>query len=244
MIEIQNLNFFYGKNHALSNISTIFYCGKINCLIGPNGSGKSTFFNCISDNLDFEKNCIFYDGLEFTKNIDTIKRKMCFIPDLDKIELNLTGKEYLNFYLDLYEKPSNYPKALFFADLYDLNLDKLASSYSHGMIKKLQLISAFIIDTKYIILDEPFNGLDPEYTVLTQQILQKLAKKNKTIILSTHNLDIVQRIADNLVVLVNGKTIFDGTVSEYLKVHKSKDIFSSWSNIISPKIYENIENYI
>jgi ABC-2 type transport system ATP-binding protein len=253
MININSLDFYLGagvnEKRVLKDVNLTFLDGKINCLVGPNGSGKTTLFRILSDMYDLDK--LALKSLNVKPN--ELKKLIYFVQDSDRIEVMLTGREYINFSLDLQGiNPKNViDKINYFIELYDMSesIDNLVTNYSHGMVKKLTLIVGFVIGKDFIILDEPFNGLDPEFTLLTEKVLLAIVAKGKTVVLSSHNLDIVEKIADRLVIMIEGKIEFEGGLGDYLKESKTNNLYEGWLELVSKrksKIYDfkNLDQYL
>lgn len=194
---ITNLNKFFGKKQILKDINYQFETG-ITALVGPNGSGKSTLLQCILGIYNFKGSVILPS------------KSVAWVPDIDNLDYNITGREYLSL------KSNNSSQLDFYTELFDIEeyLGLLLPSFSHGNLKKICLIGALIQSPKILILDEPFNGLDPEYSIILQDILLQLKTLGIIILLSSHNLEIVQKITDNLIFLKNGEIILQGKTSD------------------------------
>ncbi len=205
-LEIKNLEKKYNQKSILSNLNLKIESGKVTSVIGPNGSGKTTLLNCLADVVNY--NGLIIPAAKIRLN------SLYFVQDLDKIESEFTGDEFVLLTSQLYKNwdKARYDKQLIFLlDLFDMtnHMRKKLKHYSHGMIKKISLIAAICTNTEIIILDEPFNGLDYEYQQILVQILKDLRTINKTIILSSHNLNYVQEVSDIIHILHNSVLIYD-----------------------------------
>ncbi|NNE15224.1 MAG: ATP-binding cassette domain-containing protein [Saprospiraceae bacterium] len=193
MIEIKNLRKTYGANIVLNDIDLTFKPSKLIGLVGKNGAGKTTLFKCVSG-LET------YDGVIHLKPKESI-HKIGYLPTNPYIMSRITGQEYLQLLCNARNK--SLPKKG--ANIFNLPLDEYAENYSTGMLKKLALTGILLQGNAIFLLDEPFNGLDLESNIKVNLILEKLKAKNKTIIISSHILDSLFKICDEINLLVNGK---------------------------------------
>ncbi|AJA47394.1 ABC-type multidrug transport system, ATPase component [Clostridium pasteurianum DSM 525 = ATCC 6013] len=198
MLKIRGLNYSYDNvKNVLDNINFTIEEGKVYCLLGENGSGKTTLFKC----LNGEVKC-------------NLKKIVCnddilFIHDEMKFYYYLTGKEYISLIMNF--KSRSFNKEYYEYLLYKLKMeDKINNkifSYSLGMKHKLVLITAFLLNYKYILMDEPFTALDYISSEIVIDIVREYVKKNRAIVISTHMLDIAQEIGDKILLLKDGKIV-------------------------------------
>jgi len=218
MLSIQNLSKKYANNiWGISDFSLQVFYGEIVCIAGPNGSGKTTIINCILDVIPTTsgvvlQNDLSNDKVEFKKNIAYVSDDILLIEQL-------TGNEYLNFILRMYEMKS-YRKRDALIELFNIKepLNQCISTYSHGMKKKLQIISAFMIESKIIILDEPARGLDVESVISLKKLIKKYASEGGSVLLSSHDLISAEFLCNRMCIIANGKKIVEGTPEE-LKIN-------------------------
>lgn len=198
MIKILSLYNYYTKKPTLKDINLELENSSIFGIIGPNGSGKTTFINCIIGIND-------YKGKIIWENEDD-KRNIFYIPDENILPELLTGYEYIEFVSKLYEKNdlSNIDSYL---ETFGIKRDshKLLSQYSYGMKKKIQLIAAFIINPKLLILDEIFRGLDIEAIIETKKLLKKYSESGGTVLLSSHDVLVVTQICNSIAMIYDGE---------------------------------------
>ena len=218
MIKVKNLTKKFSDKIILNNLDLEFING-VNCLLGPNGSGKTTILLCICGMYNYDGELII-NGKR-TKNIFTIENlETSFVPDEDKIDYLLTGFEFLMLSNSISKKTKNFKeKVKIYSKLFNFEpyLDILVTKYSHGTVKKLTLISSLLNSPKILILDEPFNGLDPEITIILKRLLKALSQNGVTIILSSHNLDIVEELSDKVFLIKDGKKLYEGTANQFKK---------------------------
>lgn len=218
MLEIKNVSKSYGSKKALDNVSFKVKKGKIFGFIGENGAGKTTLIKSIVGIHDFDSGDILIDGISIKEDPTSCKKKMAYVPDNPDIYPNLRGIDYLNFISDMYEVSEEERNTLIkkYADKFLLTsaLGDVISSYSHGMKQKLVIISALIHKPSLIILDEPFVGLDPKSTKDVKDIMKELCKENVTFFFSSHVLEVVEKLCDEVAIIKDGKILEIGPVSK------------------------------
>ena len=182
----------------------------IYALVGVNGIGKSTFLNSIIQPSTLDKGSVKIDDIPSTDF--TAKYHYAFVPDTKDMFLNLTGKEYLQFVSELYNQKEKFDEllAIYIPKLkLENSLEQTISSYSLGMKQKIYLAGAFMSNAQNIILDEPFNAIDPESTSIIKKILFDLKDTGKMILFSVHNLDLVSNFCDKIIFIDNRHSIFE-----------------------------------
>ena len=219
MLEIKNFTKSYVKGiNAADDITLTVNDGEIFGFIGHNGAGKTTTIKAIVGTLDFDQGEILLDNLNIKTNPIEFKQKVAYIPDNPEIYNNLTGMQYLDFIVNIYNlDDTNINEEINkYASEFELveELNNEINTYSHGMKQKLLLISAFIRNPKLLILDEPFTGLDPNATFKMKQQMKKLAESGAIIFFSTHVLEVAEKFCDTIGIIRNGKLMKVGTMQE------------------------------
>lgn len=202
MIEIKNLSKSYGNQEIFHSLTMTFYNHKINALVGVNGIGKSTLLNSITQSTFKTSGNILIDSIP--NNVFECRYHFFFVPDHKDMFLNLTGIEYLSFIIKIYNSDFNLSMNKAYTITKQLkifeSLNKRISSYSLGMKQKLYLTGALISEASNLILDEPFNGLDPESCIIIKQLLQEYCYHGDNMLLfSIHNLDLVSNFSDTII---------------------------------------------
>ena len=220
MIEIKNLKKTFRKNkvEAVRDVSLTINDGEIFALLGPNGAGKTTTMRMLSTLLSPTSGTICFDGRELDMDDVAVRRRIAFLTNEIRLDGQFTPDELAAYYGGLYEMT---PEAI------EDNRDKLFDyfgitefrgrrydTFSTGMKQKTSLAICLLHDPDTIIFDEPTNGLDILTQHLIESYLLKLKEEGKCIILSTHILDLVSRMADRVGIIVDGRSVFCGTVSE------------------------------
>jgi ABC-2 type transport system ATP-binding protein len=192
--------------------------GEIFGLLGPNGAGKTTTFKMIVGLLQPTRGQVYVKGFNVQTHPLEAKRLMGFLPDSPLLYDKLTAWEFLRFVADLYEveRAQTERRASELLRLFDLeaNADDLIDSFSHGMKQKTALAAALIHDPALLVLDEPTVGLDPKSARLIKDILRQLTKRGVTVLLSTHILEIAERMCDRIGIINQGELIAVGTMDE------------------------------
>ncbi len=203
MIKVENICKKIKNNEIIKNISYQFDCGKIYGLYGRNGSGKTVFLKLLSGFYKLDSGSVLYDGVSYSKN--NVCKDVRVLIDGPSFYGDLSGYDNLKLLADINKKISNkeIEDILKVVNLYD-EKDKKYSKYSLGMKQKLGIAQALMENTKYIFLDEPFNGVE-EATVTKLIDYIKSIKKDKVIIISTHIKEDLDNISDIIIKIEDGK---------------------------------------
>lgn len=201
-MKISNLSLEYKNISVLTNVSIDLESNKIIGLIGPNGSGKSTLFKCMTDLI------ISYTGI-----INKNNKRVALHLNQDGFFDNLSGIKNLEFYGNLKEnrscKFSLVPEFNFF--------EKKIKNMSLGMKQMVSITEALQKDADIYLFDEPFNGLDILHRDILKKHILELKKENKTIIISSHEISVLQSFVDEVVFIKKGSIIFNGKTNELIE---------------------------
>lgn len=228
ILYIKNLSFSYnGKNLILNNLSLTLEYGSVLALVGPNGSGKSTLIKNIFDILQKDSGRILINNVK--NNKVKAKKNIMYMSDNNSIPDFLTGREYININMKMYDVNINKKDIDKYITRYALtdHIDSLIEGYSHGMKKKLQLITAFLLRRPLTIIDETLNGVDLEALYLAEEDISRLRFEGLSIILCSHDIPMLSRVADSVLVLVNGEIV------EHNKLGDIIDKYGSLEELIS-----------
>lgn len=224
MLEVKNLVKRYGEKTAVNNISFKLEKGEIFGFIGHNGAGKTTTIKAICGIHDFDSGEIFIDGINLKKDPISCKSVMAYLSDNPELYENMKAIDFINFVCDMYGtsqkiREKNIKK---YAEMFEIEnkLNDPINSYSHGMKQKLALISALAHEPKLLIMDEPFVGLDPKAVFDMKEIMKEMCKDGKTIMFSTHILDVAEKLCDRIAIIKNGELVACGKMNE-VKGNKS-----------------------
>ena len=213
-IQVKDLSKAYSEVKALNNLSIEISQGTLFGILGPNGAGKSTFIKILATLIEPDSGEIFINNINLIKNSREIRALIGYVAQdiaLDKI---LTGRELLDFQADLYHlnKNKKFQRIETLINQLDMNnwIDRKCGTYSGGMKRRLDLASGLLHLPKVLILDEPTVGLDIESRNIIWRLLENLRNDGMTIILSSHYLDEIDKLADRLVIIDDGEVIAQG----------------------------------
>ncbi|MBS5308233.1 MULTISPECIES: ABC transporter ATP-binding protein [Clostridium] len=204
MIELKNYSLNYGDSKILDNISFSLDRGKILGIVGPSGVGKTSLIRGIVGIYKGTSGSLIFDGEDVYDNPE-VKRKIAFVPDEHSSFYLITLKEILNYYKSIY---SNFDEDKFYKinKIFKIPLNKRFLQLSKGMKMRVNLMIAFSLNCELLVLDEPTSGLDP---ILKEKVLKiimnEVYSKEKSVIISSHNLGELERICDEILILNEGK---------------------------------------
>jgi ABC-2 type transport system ATP-binding protein len=234
LIETRNLVKRYGDKVAVNNVSFDVQAGEIFGFLGPNGAGKTTTIKMIIGLLQPTSGNIKVVGYDIQGQPLQAKAASGYVPDTPNLYAKLTGRELLRFVGDLYnldraQVTRRIEELLRILDL-SAAADDTIDSYSHGMQQKASLAAALVHDPRVLVLDEPTVGLDPKSARLIKDILRQLAERGAAVFLSTHILEIAERMCDRIGIISKGELVAIGTMDELRNLGKSgqtslEDIF-------------------
>jgi ABC-2 type transport system ATP-binding protein len=218
IIVIEGLSKEYGTFRALDALNLTIERGEIFGFLGPNGAGKTTTIRLLMGILVPTSGRIVIDGLDSQRDRVAIKRRVGYLPDQPNFHGFLRGREIVEFVGEMHGQSRREARANAGRLLDELMLadaaEEFAVNYSLGMKKKLGLACALIHDPAVLILDEPTSGLDPRASRELQDRLQERAASGKTVFLSTHMLDMAERLCSRVGIIYRSHLIGDGSLAE------------------------------
>jgi ABC-2 type transport system ATP-binding protein len=234
LIETRNLVKKYGDKLAVNNVSFSVPGGEVFGFLGPNGAGKTTTIKVIVGLLQPTSGKVNVGGYDIQAQPLQAKAASGYVPDTPNLYAKLSGRELLRFVGDLYnlepqrvaQRTDELLKVLDLAEAADNTID----SYSHGMQQKASLAAALMHDPKVLVLDEPTVGLDPKSARLIKDLLRQMAERGAAVFLSTHILEIAERMCDRIGIINKGELVAVGTMAELRSLGKAgetslEDIF-------------------
>ena len=226
VIQAKNLVKSYGDNHVLKGIDLNVKRGSMLALLGPNGAGKTTTVRILSTLLKFDKGSVTVEGHDVATEADKVRSVIGLTGQSAAVDELLTGRENLVMMGRLYRLTPVSAKARAEELLKEFDLvgaaDRPTKTYSGGMRRRLDLAVSLIATPPVIFLDEPTTGLDPRSRLAMWAIIKKLMEDGTTILLTTQYLEEADQLADQIVVIDNGKVIAEGTAAQ-LKSKVGKD---------------------
>lgn len=217
-IAIRGLVKEFGDNRAVDRIDLTVPAGSFYGIVGPNGAGKTTTLSIVAGLLRPDEGSVVICGIDQAKQPLAAKRVMGVLPDRLRTFDRLTGRQLLYYYgllrglaADVIEK-----RAADLARAFDLGdaLSRVVSDYSAGMTKKIMLAGAMIHSPRVLVLDEPFESVDPVSSAVILDILRAYVSHGGTVILSSHGMDLVERVCSRVAIIVGGEVLAEGTIDD------------------------------
>lgn len=241
MLEVVNIEKSYGNKKILHDISFSIEKGQIKALVGPNGSGKTTLMNTMTNLLKRDGGQVLVDGKEFKD--EKIFNHISFFKDEKILDENLYGMDYLNYIKNVYKRTKDDVDRVIKEIGIESFVKSKTGSYSLGMKKKLMLAMDFLPQRDIILLDEPLSGLDPTSVIKMMALIKKKAKDGQGILISSHSLNDIDEITNNILFLKDGKIL-----EEVLENEKFIEIISNdnekLSSVLQSKGFNMDKNMI
>jgi ABC-2 type transport system ATP-binding protein len=227
MISLDRLTKTFGYQTAVDSISFEIPPGQIVGFLGPNGAGKSTTLKMLTGMIKPTSGTATICGFNLQRDIIEVKRHVGFVPESGAVFESLTGLEYLEMVAALYGIPLTAARERIrqFISFFDLSFEtlteKLLGAYSKGMRRKVVITAALLHNPPVVFFDEPLDGLDANAAVGFKTLIQTLAKEGKTIVYSSHILDVVERVCHRVIIIDKGKLLLDGRPDELVAAHNA-----------------------
>jgi ABC-2 type transport system ATP-binding protein len=229
VLSISGLIKKFGSTTAVDGIDLEVRQGSFYGIVGPNGAGKTTTLSMVTGLLRPDSGTISINGLDVWANPAQAKKIIGVLPDRLRLFDRLTGRQMLYYAgtlrgLDnksVRERSDDLAAAFGLEDA----LGRLVTDYSAGMTKKIALAAAMIHSPRILVLDEPFESVDPVSAANVIEILQKYVETGGTVVLSSHSMDMIQRVCDGVAIIVQGQVLAQGTVDEVRRDGTLEDRF-------------------
>jgi ABC-2 type transport system ATP-binding protein len=218
MIHCSGLTKDFGSLRAVDHLDLCIHGGELYGFLGPNGAGKTTSIKMMTGLLRPTEGTAIIGGHDIQREPLEAKRLIGYVPDNPFLYEKLTGREFLSFMADLYSVPlagraKRIDDLLALFELEDKR-DELIQGFSRGMRQKMALAGALIHRPSVVFLDEPTVGLDPRSARLMKDVLRRLCSDGAAVFVSTHILDVAERMCDRFGIISKGKLIASGTMDE------------------------------
>ena len=231
LLEVKNVNKRYGKKMAMTDVSFQVEAGRIVGLIGPNGAGKSTTMRAITGLMRYDSGSVMFDGQPITFSHHQALDKMGNLIEYPAIYPNLTALEHLKLYAMDTKTPADFQDLMRKTQIDGPNFGKRkAKQFSLGMKQRLGIAIALIRHPKLVILDEPMNGLDPQSVHDLRLLIRALADEGVAFLISSHLLDELQKLVDDVVIINNGKIIETATITAFFDQDQTRWLFDTSDN--------------
>lgn len=242
IIEIKNLSKNFGKVMALQDISFDVKRGEVVGFIGPNGAGKSTTIRVLLGIIKKDAGVAEIFNRDVWKESFEIHQCLSYVPGDVALWDNLTGGEIIDLFMKLHGA-GNQTKRDDLIARFELDPRKKAKTYSKGNRQKVGLIAALSVDSDLYIFDEPTSGLDPLMEQVFQDEVEKLKAAGKSILLSSHILSEVERLADRVVIIRQGEIVEAGTLDELRHLTRSKITIETEDDISILKSLDGVHDF-
>lgn len=217
-IDAQDVVKLYGNNLVLDHLYLQIPAGSFFGLVGPNGAGKTTFLSIATGLLEPDRGTVFINGISMWDEPVAAKGALGVLPDGMHMFDRLSGIEHLTFVAQLrgLDKQTAIQRSRSLLQAFELPLDKkkTISEYSTGMRKKIGLALALVTSPRLVVLDEPFEAVDPVSANTLQQVLKEYVKLGGTVVLSSHVMATVESLCTHVAVINQGRILVSGTTEE------------------------------
>jgi ABC-2 type transport system ATP-binding protein len=219
----------FGDRTAVAGIDLEVRAGTFYGIVGPNGAGKTTTLSMVTGLLKPDAGAITIGDVDVWAQPVEAKRRMGVLPDRLRLFDRLTGAQLLYYagILRGLERKVVRERTRDLAEAFTLtdSLDRLVTDYSAGMTKKIALAAAMIHSPRLLVLDEPFESVDPVSAANVIEILQRYVTAGGTVVLSSHTMNLIERVCDDVAIIVNGSVLASGTMAQVRKGKTLEDRF-------------------
>lgn len=218
LLSVRNLRKTYGPRTAVHDVSFDIRPGQILGVVGPNGSGKSTIVKIVTGLIEPSGGAVHFGGAPVAEQFESFRQSLGYVPEQADLYGFLTGWEYVEMVAGLRGIPRRKFRlralALFEALQLSDARDRSIRGYSKGMRQRIAIIAALLHNPSFLVLDEPFSGLDVTSGLVLRRVIQLLAQKGKTIFFSSPSLDHLEQVSTELLVLRSGRVVAAGPSEE------------------------------
>ncbi len=230
MIKVNNLKKSFGKNEVLKGVDLELAEAGIFAVLGPNGSGKTTIIKSILGMVLPDSGEILIGGKSIAKQSE-YRKHIDYLPQIAQFPENLKVGELIKMVKDIRGKEGSEQELI---ELFELEpfVNRKLRNLSGGTRQKVNLVLCFMFDSKIIILDEPTVGLDPVAMIRLKELIVKERDKGKTILITTHIMDVVEELADTIIFLLEGKIYFKGSLKKMYAITNEVKLERSIAKIL------------
>ena len=221
VVSVRGLVKKFGQFHALDGLDLTVSPGEVHGFLGPNGAGKSTTLRSLLGLLRTDGGFASVFGLDPWRDAVDIHRRLAYVPGDVALWPNLSGGETIDMLLRMRDADPAASRRAELLERFELDPTKKGRAYSKGNRQKVALVAAFAADAELLILDEPTSGLDPLMEEVFNQCVAERKAVGATVLLSSHILSEVERLADRVTIIREGRTVETGTLEDLRHLHRS-----------------------
>ena len=214
VVDIRGLVKTFGSTRALDGLDLLVAPGEVHGFLGPNGAGKSTTLRILLGLVRKDAGEVRLLGGDPWAEAAVLHRRLAYVPGDVSLWPNLTGGEVIDLLLRMRGAPVDDPRRAEMLERFELDPTKKGRAYSKGNRQKVALIAAFAVDTELLILDEPTSGLDPLMQEVFNECVAEHTARGTTVLLSSHILSEVERLASRVTIIRGGRAVKSGTLAE------------------------------
>jgi sodium transport system ATP-binding protein len=239
MIEALNLTKRFGETVALDGLSFSSRNGRIVGLLGPNGAGKTTALRILYGLLQADSGTVSIDGADVAANKTEARRKIGALPDIQGLYPRLTARENIHYFGRLHGMDEKRLKRRTdeLIEQFDMRsiADRSAQGFSHGERMKTSLARALVHDPPNVLLDEPTNGLDVPSVRALRQVISTLRADGRSVIFSSHVMQEVAALCDDIVIVARGKAVAAGSPDDIRRKAGCEDLEEAFVRLAGPE---------
>ncbi|GGP08476.1 ABC transporter ATP-binding protein [Oceanobacillus neutriphilus] len=243
IVKIKELQKKFGKFQALSDVTFTVGAGEVVGFIGPNGAGKSTTIRALLGIIKRDAGKAEIFGRDVWKDSLEIHKRISYVPGDVALWGSLTGGEIIDLFMKLHGGGDK-QKRDYLIKRFELDPKKKAKGYSKGNRQKVGLIAALSVDSDLYIFDEPTSGLDPLMEAVFQEEVERIKETGKSILLSSHILSEVERLADRVVIIRQGEIVESGTLDELRHLTRSAVTLATEDDVSGMESVEGVHDFI
>ncbi|HGL5759456.1 TPA: ATP-binding cassette domain-containing protein [Enterococcus faecalis] len=243
IVKVQGLQKKFGKFQALRDVSFTIKSGEVVGFIGPNGAGKSTTIRALLGIIKRDAGIAEIFGKDVWKDSLEIHKRISYVPGDVALWESLTGGEIIDLFIKLHGSGDK-EKRDYLIKRFELDPKKKAKGYSKGNRQKVGLIAALSVDSDLYIFDEPTSGLDPLMEQVFQEEVKKIKASGKAILLSSHILSEVERLADKVVIIRQGEIVETGTLDELRHLTRSTVTLVTSGDVSKMAFVDGVHDFV
>jgi ABC-2 type transport system ATP-binding protein len=242
IVKVQGLQKKFGKFIALHDVTFTVNAGEVVGFIGPNGAGKSTTIRTLLGIINRDAGIVEIFGRDVWKESLEIHKRISYVPGDVALWGSLTGGEIIDLFINLHGGGDK-KKRDYLIKRFELDPRKKAKGYSKGNRQKVGLIAALSVESDLYIFDEPTSGLDPLMEAVFQDEVEKIKHAGKAILLSSHILSEVERLADKVAIIRQGKIVETGTLDELRHLTRSSVILETVGDVAEMALVNGVHDF-